>query len=97
MSMSSEILTLTDVTQNIQHTCERTYEPLLMAIRREISSIIARLHRVDFGKALDDLPHGMGGASVYMKELVDKLSFIRKEVLSRYSIGEITQEWWVLS
>ncbi|KAF8512431.1 Golgi transport complex subunit 5-domain-containing protein, partial [Gautieria morchelliformis] len=78
---------------NMQHTCERTYEPLLMAIRREISSIIARLHRVDFGKALDDLPPGMGGASVYMKELVDKLTFIRKEVLSRYTIGDITQEW----
>ncbi|KAF8584833.1 hypothetical protein K439DRAFT_1646830 [Ramaria rubella] len=79
--------------RNIQRTFEHTYEPLLVAIRREASSIIARLHRVDFGKTLDDSPPGMGGASTYMKELVDKLSFVRKEVLSKYSLGEITQEW----
>lgn len=51
---------------------------------------------MDFGKNLDNSLPSMGGASVYMKELVDKLSFIRKEVLSRYSIGDITQEWLVL-
>jgi len=64
-----------------------------VAIRREIGATIARLHRVDFGKTLDDIPPGMGGASVYMKDLGEKLSFIRKEVLSRYVIGEVTQEW----
>jgi hypothetical protein len=73
--------------------CERTYDPLLVAIRREIGSVIARLHRVDFGKTLDNIPPGMGGASAYMKELVEKLSFVRKEVLRRYNIGDITQEW----
>lgn len=73
--------------------CERTWEPLLAAVRREIGSIIARLHRIDFSKTLDDIPPGMGGPSVYMKELVEKLSFIRKEVLNRYSIGDTTQDW----
>ncbi|KAF8510569.1 Golgi transport complex subunit 5-domain-containing protein [Hysterangium stoloniferum] len=81
--------------RNIQRTCERTYNPLLVAIRREIGSIIARLHRVDFGKTLDNILPGMGGASAYMKELVEKLSFVRKEVLNRYNIGEITQEWTI--
>jgi hypothetical protein len=79
----------------MQRTYERTYEPLLVAIRREVGSIIARLHRVDFGKALDGVPPGMGGASAYMKELVDKLSFVHKEVLSKYNIGEVAQEWSV--
>lgn len=79
----------------MQRTNERIYEPLLVAIRRETSSIVARLHRIDFGKALDDVAPGMGGPSAYMKELVDKLSFVRKEVLSKYNIGEITQEWSV--
>lgn len=66
-----------------------------MAIRREVSSIISRLHRVDFGKTLDNLPPSMGGASAYMKELVDKLTFVRKEILSRYTLGDVTQEWSV--
>ncbi|KIJ39463.1 hypothetical protein M422DRAFT_210357 [Sphaerobolus stellatus SS14] len=79
--------------RTLQSMCKRTIDPLLTAIRREIGAIIARLHRVDFSKTLDDMPPGMGGASVYMKDLVEKLSFIRKEVLSRYVMGDITQDW----
>ncbi|GJJ06135.1 hypothetical protein Clacol_000324 [Clathrus columnatus] len=81
--------------RTIQHLCERTYEPLLLAIRREISSIIARVHRVDFGKLLETASPGMGGATAYMKELVEKLSFIRKEILNRFNLGEVSNEWTV--
>ncbi|KIK67031.1 hypothetical protein GYMLUDRAFT_156005 [Collybiopsis luxurians FD-317 M1] len=64
---------------------ERVVDPLLTAIRRELSAIIARLHRIDFSKSVDKSA-GMGGPSFYMKDLVDKLSFIKSEVLSRYSV-----------
>jgi hypothetical protein len=38
---------------------------------------------------------GMSGASFYMKDLVDKLSFIKVEILSKFNVGEAGREWWV--
>ncbi|KAF5389498.1 hypothetical protein D9757_004352 [Collybiopsis confluens] len=71
---------------------ERTVDPLLNAIRRELSAIIARLHRVDFGKPFDRSA-GMSGSSFYMKDLVDKLAFLKSEVLSSYSAEGESYEW----
>jgi conserved oligomeric Golgi complex subunit 5 len=68
-------------------------DPLLTAIRRELGSIIARLHRMDFGKSVDPMA-GMGGSSFYMKDLVDKLSFIKNEILSKFVVGEDGQKWY---
>lgn len=36
---------------------------------------------------------GMGGSSAYLKELADKLLFVRTEILGRYNVGELGQEW----
>jgi hypothetical protein len=64
---------------------------LLAAIRRELGAIIARLHRLDFGKSQDI---GMGGGpSLYMKDLVEKLAFIKKEVLSKFNVGDAGRKW----
>lgn len=68
-------------------------DPLLTSIRRELGSIIARLHRIDFSKPTDM----GGGASIYIKDLVEKLTFIRTEVLSKFSIAEAEREKWVFS
>ncbi|KAJ3759655.1 Golgi transport complex subunit 5-domain-containing protein [Lentinula raphanica] len=76
----------------IQATYDQIVEPLLTAIRREIGAIIARLHRFDFGKSTDKAA-GMGGPSFYMKDLVDKLSYIKMEVLSRFSVEGDNQKW----
>jgi len=78
--------------QKVKAAYERLVEPLLTAIRRELGSIIARLHRTDFGKTLDPMG-GMGGSSFYMKDLVDKLSFIKNEVLNKFLVGEDAQKW----
>lgn len=38
---------------------------------------------------------GSGGGSPYMQDLIDKLSFIRNEVLGRMSLGEFMRDWSV--
>lgn len=39
---------------------------------------------------------GPGGMSAYMKDMVDKLSFIRNEILARFNIGDLMKTWCVL-
>ncbi|KAG6813690.1 hypothetical protein H0H92_008538 [Tricholoma furcatifolium] len=78
--------------QNMHKAYEHLVEPLMSAIRRELSAIIVKLHRIDFGKDVDPTS-GMGGSSLYMKELIDKLSFIKKEALSNFAIGEAGRTW----
>jgi hypothetical protein len=41
------------------------------------------------------MPQGMGGSSMFLKELAEKLSYVRREVLSKYNVGELGQEWYV--
>ncbi|KAJ7782875.1 Golgi transport complex subunit 5-domain-containing protein [Mycena metata] len=78
--------------QNIHQAYQRLVDPVLVAIRRELSAIIAKLHRIDFSKPADPMA-GMSGASFYMKDLVDKLSFIKLEILSKFSVGDAGREW----
>jgi conserved oligomeric Golgi complex subunit 5 len=70
---------------------------LLSAIRRELGAIIAFLHRIDFGKTQNQNPmSGMdGGPSAYMKDLVEKLAFVKSEILSKFSVGDDEKEWFV--
>jgi hypothetical protein len=70
---------------------ERVVDPILTAIRRELGAIIAKLHRVDFVDPMS----GMGGSSFYLKDLVDKLSFVKAEVLSKFNVGEAGRTWFV--
>jgi len=53
------------------------------------------MHRIDFGKAQNvDPMSGMGGGtSLYMKDLVDKLGFIKGEVLSKFAVGDDGKNW----
>ncbi|KAJ7874696.1 Golgi transport complex subunit 5-domain-containing protein [Mycena olivaceomarginata] len=78
--------------ENIHQAYQRLVDPILVAIRRELGAIIAKLHRIDFSKPADPMA-GMSGASFYMKDLVDKLSFIKVEILSKYSVGDAGREW----
>ncbi|KAJ7675112.1 Golgi transport complex subunit 5-domain-containing protein [Mycena rosella] len=78
--------------QNIRQAYQRLVDPILLAIRRELGAIIAKLHRIDFSKPADPMA-GMSGASFYMKDLVDKLSFIKAEILSKFNVGEAGREW----
>jgi hypothetical protein len=36
-----------------------------------------------------------GGSSLYMKDLVEKLAFIKAEVLSKFTVGEEGRIWYV--
>jgi hypothetical protein len=65
---------------------------LLTAIRREFSLILARMHRVDFSKLSDPMA-GMGGPSPYMKDLMEKMTFVRTEVLAPYNVGGLKKVW----
>lgn len=83
------------VRQNLRGAFDRLVDPLMTSIRRELGSIIARLHRVDFGDkaAFDPMSQGAGGPSGYMKDLVEKLEFVRSQILARYSVGALNSEW----
>ncbi|KAJ3572397.1 hypothetical protein NP233_g3110 [Leucocoprinus birnbaumii] len=79
-------------TQNLYRSYERLTDPLLAAVRRDLGSIIASMHRIDFGKSVDPLA-GMGRSSLYTKELTEKLGFFKSEVLSKYDVGDVNKLW----
>ncbi|KAI5835805.1 hypothetical protein K523DRAFT_411243 [Schizophyllum commune Tattone D] len=79
--------------ENMKRTYERVVDPLLAAIRRELAAIIARVHRFDFGRAQD--PMSGGGASLYMKDLVEKLAFVKGEILSKFNVED--KPLWMLA
>lgn len=39
---------------------------------------------------------GPGGMSAYMRDMVDKLTFIRNEILARFNVGDLMKTWCVL-
>ncbi|ORY23208.1 Golgi transport complex subunit 5-domain-containing protein [Naematelia encephala] len=80
----------------IENTYKRITDALDTVLRRDVSSIIARLHKVDFSKPVDPMSMasaGGGGGSPYMRDLIDKLGFLKSEILGRMSLGEFMREW----
>ncbi|KAG7446461.1 uncharacterized protein BT62DRAFT_949336 [Guyanagaster necrorhizus] len=77
---------------NLHSAYERIVNPLLTAIRRELSAIISKMHRFDFGRSADPIA-GMGGSSLYMKDLVEKLAYIKTEIFSKFGIGDEKRAW----
>lgn len=79
--------------QDMHQAYIRLVEPVMAAIRRELGALVDKLHRVDFARIVDPVP-GMGGPSFYMKDLVEKLSFIKAEVLSKFNFGDAGRSWF---
>jgi conserved oligomeric Golgi complex subunit 5 len=73
----------------------RIVSPILAAIKSESSAIIAKLHR-ESARTADPLSD-MGGSSAYVKELTEKLAFVKGEILSRLPIEDVAREWFVRS
>lgn len=69
--------------------------PLLSAIKREVSAILAKLHRMDFGQDADPLTAMGGGASPYMKDLTEKLTLVKNEILSQFNVPDLMKQWYV--
>lgn len=46
---------------------------------------------MDFAARAD--PMGGAGASPYMKDLVEKLAFVKTEVLSQYHVPDVSEQW----
>ncbi|KAF9559858.1 hypothetical protein CPC08DRAFT_665969 [Agrocybe pediades] len=78
--------------QTMKKAYEQIVDPLATSVRRELSAIISKLHRSDFSKSADP-DAGMGGSSIYMKELTEKLSFIKGEIISRFNLGDYGATW----
>jgi hypothetical protein len=74
---------------------ERIVDPLLAAIKRELGAIVAKIHAPNDGRTTG--PMEMGGSSAYVKELIEKLNFIKKDIFARFSIEDMTREWYVPS
>lgn len=36
-----------------------------------------------------------GGASPYVKEITEKLTFVKYEILGRWNVGILSREWYV--
>ncbi|KAK0195221.1 Golgi transport complex subunit 5-domain-containing protein [Armillaria mellea] len=77
---------------NLHAAYEHIVNPLLTTIRRELGAIISKMHRFDFGRSADPMA-GMGGTSLYMKDLVEKLAFIKTEIFSKFGIGDEKRAW----
>lgn len=80
--------------KRLEKSYTKIVEALDSAIKREAASILARLHRVDFAKPVDPMSMD-GGASPYMQDLIDKIGFIKSQLLSPMSLGEYMREWSV--
>ena len=67
--------------------------PLLQAIRRDLGAVIGKVHRIDFNVAA-----GAGGSvtSAYMRELCDKVAFVRLQILALYRVSVLTKDWSVV-
>jgi len=91
---SANVLSLLkSVKEEINRAYSRIVDPLLLAIRRDLGAIIAKLHKLDLSKGIDASASGHGGASTYMKDLIERINFIKTEVLSRFSVGDASREW----
>lgn len=90
--MYTTLVLIVEERQNLKSAFEKITEPLLLAVRHDLTAIASRLHRVDFGKAFDP-DAGVGGPSLYMRDMVDKLTFVRDEVLGRFNVGELSKTW----
>ncbi|KAF9245062.1 Golgi transport complex subunit 5-domain-containing protein [Melanogaster broomeanus] len=75
----------------IRAVYDQVVDPLLTAIKRELAAIVARLHRLDLQRVIDPMA-GMAGTSLYMKDLVDKLNFVKTGILSNFA-PEVTRTW----
>ncbi|KAH9941012.1 Golgi transport complex subunit 5-domain-containing protein [Amylocystis lapponica] len=84
---------LTPIFTNMYRTYERIVDPLLAAVRRDLGSIIAKLHRMDFSDAVDPMSAMGGGPSPYMKDLVEKLNLIKTEILSVFNVPDASRQW----
>ncbi|KAF7792362.1 hypothetical protein EIP86_003398 [Pleurotus ostreatoroseus] len=93
---SSVMKVLTPSITKLRRTFDNVIDPLLAAVRREASAILAKLHRMDFGKDSADPMAAMGGgASPYMKDLAEKLALVKNEILNQFNIPELLREWTV--
>ncbi|KAG1765762.1 Golgi transport complex subunit 5-domain-containing protein [Suillus occidentalis] len=77
--------------KKLHATYDGIVDPLLSAIRRELASIVSRLHRVDLQKAMDPMA-GMAGPSLYMKDLADKLNYVKTQIFTNFT-SDATQSW----
>ncbi|KIR55564.1 hypothetical protein I315_02153 [Cryptococcus gattii Ru294] len=80
---------------SLETTYRRITNSLDVAFRKEIISTLARIHRVNFNTPVDPLAMGMDarGGSPYMQDLVDKIGFVRSQILGRMSLGEYMKAW----
>lgn len=81
--------------QNLNDLFTQIVGPLLSAINKELSAIISKMHRTDFAKAGDPMAGMGGGASPYVKEITEKLTFVKYEILGRWNVGTLSREWYV--
>lgn len=65
--------------------------PLLAAIKRELGAIVAKIHQSNSVPPPD--PMSMGASSPYLKELIEKLEFVTREVLARFDVEGASREW----
>ncbi|WWC66324.1 uncharacterized protein I206_100225 [Kwoniella pini CBS 10737] len=87
--------TLSPAVISLEVTYRKITELLDTALQKEFLSILSRIHKVDFSKPMDPMTMGSGGGSPYMQDLVDKLSFVRSEILGRMSLGDFMKDWVV--
>ncbi|KAI0645490.1 Golgi transport complex subunit 5-domain-containing protein [Trametes meyenii] len=84
---------LQPVITKLHNTFDHVVEPVLSSIRRELSAIIAKLHRMNFSDSVDPMAAMGGGPSPYMKDLIEKLTFVKNEILAQYNVPDVNRQW----
>ncbi|KAI0675086.1 Golgi transport complex subunit 5-domain-containing protein [Trametes maxima] len=84
---------LQPVISKLHGAFDRVVDPVLSSIRRELGAIIAKLHRMNFNDSIDPMTAMGGGPSPYMKDLIEKLTFVKNEVLAQYNVPEVSRQW----
>ena len=51
---------------------------------------------MDFSDSSDPMAGMGGGPSPYMKDLVEKLNFIKSDILSLWNVPDVSQKWCVV-
>jgi conserved oligomeric Golgi complex subunit 5 len=80
--------------KKIKDTFESITQPIMSGLRRDLGAIISRMHKLDFGKGLDE-SISIDGTNMYMKNLSERLVFIRNDVLLPINTGDTNKERYV--
>ncbi|KAG9300036.1 hypothetical protein G9A89_018313 [Geosiphon pyriformis] len=86
-----------DAIQQLKHAMLNIMTPLITSIKKDLETTLLKIHREDFSRQQVSKPfiHSQTEAqcSSYMTEFLNRLKYLQKEFLSRFSFGVEGKQW----